>query len=125
MSSQGLNTIANDRLDFTTPIFAWSMVESSLAVVGANLPLLRPLLHRIERTCSWFARLLRITGCERTVSGSTGTRGSEVKAETEKEEVKFEREESIRSYFSFELPTGPVNRPDVPRVAVTAKPSRS
>ncbi|OKL62772.1 hypothetical protein UA08_01850 [Talaromyces atroroseus] len=32
--------------DFTTPVFAWTMIESSLAVVGANLPLLRSLLLR-------------------------------------------------------------------------------
>ncbi|KAI5859362.1 hypothetical protein GGS23DRAFT_586125 [Durotheca rogersii] len=43
---RGIVANINDLTYFTTPVFAWTMIESSLAVVGANLPLLRPLLQR-------------------------------------------------------------------------------
>lgn len=44
-----INSINNwRRVDFTTPVFAWTIIESSLAVVGANLPLFRPLLLRMR-----------------------------------------------------------------------------
>ncbi|KZZ89200.1 hypothetical protein AAL_07848 [Moelleriella libera RCEF 2490] len=41
---RGIVANINDLTYFTTPVFAWTMVESSLAVVSANLPLLRSLV---------------------------------------------------------------------------------
>ncbi|EED16334.1 conserved hypothetical protein [Talaromyces stipitatus ATCC 10500] len=37
----GIFANINDITYFTTPVFVWTVIESSLAVVGANLPLLR------------------------------------------------------------------------------------
>ncbi|KAI0834760.1 hypothetical protein F5Y06DRAFT_278343 [Hypoxylon sp. FL0890] len=56
---RGIAANMNDLTYFTTPVFAWTMIESSLAVVGANLPLLRPLLHRDTYTPSHAWSLLR------------------------------------------------------------------
>ncbi|KAI1124450.1 hypothetical protein F5Y10DRAFT_285007 [Nemania abortiva] len=56
---RGLFANVNDITYFTTPVFAWTMIESSLAVVGANLPLLRPLLLRKTYTSSQAWSLLR------------------------------------------------------------------
>ncbi|KAI0100068.1 hypothetical protein GGR51DRAFT_551725 [Nemania sp. FL0031] len=56
---RGIFANANDITYFTTPVFAWTMIESSLAVVGANLPLLRPLLQRKTYTSSQTWSLLR------------------------------------------------------------------
>jgi len=90
--------------DFTTPIFAWGMVESSLAVVGANLPLLRPLLHRIEGTCSWLGLSLSCLQSRSSSSSSTEIGSPEIGTRVKTEEARWEREESIRSYLSFDLP---------------------
>ena len=90
-------------LDFTTPVFAWSMIESSLAVVGANLPLLRPLLRRIEHTCSRVGSSLPSLRSKCPAS-STATDSSDVESEVKIEEAKVGDEISIRSYASFELP---------------------
>ncbi|KAI3318833.1 hypothetical protein HD806DRAFT_511121 [Xylariaceae sp. AK1471] len=56
---RGIFANINDITYFTTPVFAWTMIESSLAVVGANLPLLRPLLQRKTYTSSQTWSLLR------------------------------------------------------------------
>ncbi|KAL6704157.1 hypothetical protein ACN47E_008717 [Coniothyrium glycines] len=61
---------------FTSPVFAWTMVESSLAVVGANLPLLRPLLHQKTYTDSYAWSLLRSFASRRSESGSRSRFGS-------------------------------------------------
>ena len=62
--------------DFTTPVFAWTMVESSLAVVGANLPLLRPLLHQKTYTDSYAWSLRRSFTSRRSENGSRSRIGS-------------------------------------------------
>lgn len=62
--------------DFTTPVFAWAMVESSLAVVGANLPLLRPLLHLKTYTSSYAWSLLRSMATRRSDNDSVERLGS-------------------------------------------------
>jgi hypothetical protein len=67
--------------DFTTPVFAWTMVEASLAVVGANLPLLRPLLHRTTYTSSSVWSLLRSMRSRRSETGSDSDVHSETKVE--------------------------------------------
>ncbi|KAI0381224.1 hypothetical protein F5Y04DRAFT_256037 [Hypomontagnella monticulosa] len=56
---RGIYENINDLTYFTTPVFAWTMIESSLAVVGANLPLLRPLLQRKTYTSSQAWSILR------------------------------------------------------------------
>ncbi|KAI0014796.1 hypothetical protein F4780DRAFT_788416 [Xylariomycetidae sp. FL0641] len=56
---RGIAVHGNDITYFTTPVFAWTMIESSLAVVSANLPLLRPLLQRKTYTSSQAWSLLR------------------------------------------------------------------
>ncbi|KAI0516711.1 hypothetical protein F5B22DRAFT_655869 [Xylaria bambusicola] len=63
---RGIFANINDLTYFTTPVFAWTMIESSLAVVGANLPLLRPLLHRKTYTSSQAWSLLRSIRPRRT-----------------------------------------------------------
>ena len=73
------------------------MIESSLAVVGANLPLLRPLLRRIEHTCSRVGSSLPSLRSKCPAS-STATDSSDVESEVKSDEI------SIRSYASFELP---------------------
>ncbi|ERF71199.1 hypothetical protein EPUS_09496 [Endocarpon pusillum Z07020] len=59
----GRGFIANihDVTYFTTPVFAWTMIESSLAVVSANLPILRPLLQKQTYTDSYLWSMLRST----------------------------------------------------------------
>ncbi|KAB2110183.1 hypothetical protein AG0111_0g987 [Alternaria gaisen] len=101
----GRNVMYNfdDITYFTTPVFAWSMIESSLAVVGANLPLLRPLLHRIEHTCSRVGSSLPSLRSKCPAS-STATDSFDVESEAKIEEAKVGDEISIRSYASFELP---------------------
>ncbi|KAF7680203.1 hypothetical protein GT037_001854, partial [Alternaria burnsii] len=101
---RGMMAKMNDLTYFTTPVFAWSMVESSLAVTGANLPLLRPLLHRIERICSRLGSLFGFVESKHPASDYMETENSEVEAETKIEEVAAQREDSIRSYLSLELP---------------------
>ena len=64
------------RTDFTTPVFAWTMIESSLAVVGANLPLLRPLLHRKTYTSSYAWSLFRSLRIKNSENGSQERVGS-------------------------------------------------
>ncbi|KAL9115723.1 MAG: hypothetical protein Q9227_000091 [Pyrenula ochraceoflavens] len=59
---RGIYTHINDITYFTTPVFAWTMIESSLAVVSANLPLLRPLLQKTTYTESSIWSLLRTAG---------------------------------------------------------------
>jgi hypothetical protein len=63
--------------DFTTPVFAWTMIESSLAVVGANLPLLRPLLHQKTYTSSYVWSLLRSLRTRHSENSSEERVGSE------------------------------------------------
>jgi hypothetical protein len=53
------------------------MVESSLAVVGANLPLLRPLLHQKTYTDSYAWSLLRSFGARRSQNNSRTRVGSD------------------------------------------------
>jgi hypothetical protein len=82
------------------------MVETSLAVVSANLPLLRPLLHRIAYTFSWFS--LQIRSMKSLSTGSTNAKTNQA-PDTDPEEPQFEfttRMEvaSVESFFSFELP---------------------
>jgi len=89
------------RLDYTVPVFSWSMIETSLAVVSANLPLLRPLLHRITRSCSWSTSLIR-------TKTSTDSTMDEESTEATENEPRISKESSVRSFLSFEL------RPPVP-----------
>jgi hypothetical protein len=82
------------------------MVETSLPVVSANLPLLRPLLHRIAYTFSWFS--LQIRSMKSLSTGSTNAKTNQA-PDTDPEEPQFEfttRMEvaSVESFFSFELP---------------------
>jgi hypothetical protein len=79
------------------------MIESSLAVVGANLPLLRPLLHRIEYTFSRVRALIPSLGSKCSVS-STDTESSELEANVKKQEREVEENGSVQSSSSFELP---------------------
>ncbi|QGA16293.1 hypothetical protein EYB26_003960 [Talaromyces marneffei] len=51
----GIFANINDITYFTTPVFAWTIIESSLAVVGANLPVFRPLLLRMRAYTSQFS----------------------------------------------------------------------
>ncbi|KAL7622169.1 hypothetical protein AAE478_007672 [Parahypoxylon ruwenzoriense] len=68
---RGIFANINDLTYFTTPVFAWTMIESSLAVVGANLPLLRPLLHKKTYTSqSW--SMLRTWRSKRPRVGNNG-----------------------------------------------------
>ncbi|KAF2806827.1 uncharacterized protein BDZ99DRAFT_422054 [Mytilinidion resinicola] len=66
----GIFANINDITYFTTPVFAWTMIESSLAVVGANLPLLRPLLHQKTYTSSYAWSLLRSLHIRRSDNSS-------------------------------------------------------
>ncbi|KAI8629703.1 hypothetical protein F5Y19DRAFT_431580 [Xylariaceae sp. FL1651] len=67
---RGIFANINDITYFTTPVFAWTMIESSLAVVGANLPFLRPLLQPKTYTSSQTWSLLRSVRSRRNLRNS-------------------------------------------------------
>ncbi|KAI1098861.1 hypothetical protein F4804DRAFT_323668 [Jackrogersella minutella] len=70
---RGIIANINDLTYFTTPVFAWTMIESSLAVVGANLPLLRPLLQQDTYTSSQAWSLLRTWRSKRSNTSNEHT----------------------------------------------------
>jgi hypothetical protein len=82
-------------VDFTTPVFSWSMIETSLAVVSANLPLLRPLLHRITGSCSYIWSIVQ--------SNTPSHPEREAQAASDLELQVRKDEDSVRSRFSFEM----------------------
>ncbi|KAF1962614.1 hypothetical protein CC80DRAFT_522348 [Byssothecium circinans] len=92
--SRGIYANIWDLAYFTSSVFAWTMVESSLAVVGANLPLLRPLLRQKTYTDSYAWSLLRSFASRRSENGSRSRLRSDDGSErvdlhlTEKLEVK-------------------------------------
>lgn len=47
-------SFSNNQPDFTSPVFFWTVIEVSLAVVSACLPLLRPLFLAREKLGSSF-----------------------------------------------------------------------
>lgn len=74
---RGILANINDVTYFTTPLFAWTIIESSLAVVGANLPLLRPLLQRNTYTDSMAWSLIQSWRSRRSVTNASEHASSE------------------------------------------------
>jgi hypothetical protein len=83
------------------------MIETALACVSANLPLLRPLLDATLAGSQWFWYPVRFA---KTKSYNIGSMEPVVAAETEVREVGMERADSERSWFSFEIV--PPNAPE-------------
>jgi hypothetical protein len=66
-----LSLLLNSNEDYPTPVLSWTMVECSLAIVGANLPLLGPLLRREAYFRSCLCSLVKSGGEKRSKPSNT------------------------------------------------------